>query len=70
MKQADKFALLYQIPRAYGSFEELATDPEVEVVYIAIVNSFHYSMAKLMLENGKHVLIEKPMVLNEKRKLT
>ena len=66
LDQAKKFAQRHGIPKAYGGFEQLAQDPEVEIVYIAIVNPYHYSMAKLMLENGKHVLIEKPMTLNRK----
>jgi dihydrodiol dehydrogenase / D-xylose 1-dehydrogenase (NADP) len=59
---------LQKIPKAYGSYEELAKDPNVEVVYIGTINSAHLPTAKLMLENGKHVLCEKPLTLNLKRK--
>ena len=59
---------MYKIPKAYGSYEELAKDTNVEVVYIGVINSVHFSAVKLMLEHGKHVLCEKPFAMNEKRK--
>jgi dihydrodiol dehydrogenase / D-xylose 1-dehydrogenase (NADP) len=67
LKSAQQFATLEKIPKAYGSYEELAKDPNVEVVYIGTINSAHLPTAKLMLENGKHVLCEKPFTLNLKR---
>ncbi len=67
LKRAQEFATLQKIPKAYGSYEELAKDPNVEVVYIGVINTVHYSVAKLMLENGKHCLVEKPFTLNSKR---
>lgn len=70
LKSAQEFAKLQQIPKAYGSYEELAKDPDVEVVYIGTINSAHLSAAKLMLEHGKHVLMEKPFTLNTKRIIT
>jgi dihydrodiol dehydrogenase / D-xylose 1-dehydrogenase (NADP) len=68
LKSAQEFATLQKIPKAYGSYEELAKDPNIEVVYIGTINTAHLSTAKLMLENGKHVLCEKPLTLNLKRK--
>jgi dihydrodiol dehydrogenase / D-xylose 1-dehydrogenase (NADP) len=67
LKSAQDFATLEKIPKAYGSYEELAKDPNVEVVYIGTINSAHLPTAKLMLEHGKHVLCEKPFTLNLKR---
>ncbi|KAG8177732.1 hypothetical protein JTE90_026574 [Oedothorax gibbosus] len=64
---ANEFAKQHNISKAYGSYEELAKDPNVEVVYIGVVNAFHYDVGKLMLENGKHVLLEKPLTLNLKQ---
>ncbi|GFX46138.1 trans-1,2-dihydrobenzene-1,2-diol dehydrogenase [Trichonephila clavipes] len=64
---AESFASRHHIQKAYGSYEELALDKEVEVVYIGCINSQHYSLAKLMMENGKHVLLEKPMTLSLKQ---
>ncbi|HIT65316.1 MAG TPA: Gfo/Idh/MocA family oxidoreductase [Candidatus Ventrimonas merdavium] len=63
-ESAEAFAGTYQIPRAWGSYEELAADPEVEAVYIATPNSLHYENCKLCLEQGKHVLCEKPFTTN------
>jgi dihydrodiol dehydrogenase / D-xylose 1-dehydrogenase (NADP) len=67
LKSAQDFAKLFNIPKAYGSYEELAKDKDVEVVYIGTVNSQHLPAAKLMLENGKHILMEKPLDINTKR---
>lgn len=66
MKKTREFADTYGIKKAYGSYEELATDPEVEAVYIATPNSMHFSNAMLCLNNGKHVLCEKPFTTNAK----
>lgn len=65
--RADKFAKRFNIPAAYGSYLELARDPNVEVVYIGVLNHKHLEVSLLMLEHGKHVLCEKPMCLNEKQ---
>ncbi|CAG2178837.1 unnamed protein product, partial [Oppiella nova] len=67
LKSAQDFANLFNIPKAYGSYEELAKDKDVEVVYIGTVNSQHLSAAKLMLQNGKHILMEKPLDMNTKQ---
>ncbi len=67
LKSAQEFATLEKIPKAYGSYEELAKDPNVEVIYIGTINSAHLPTAKLMLEHGKNVLCEKPFTLNLKR---
>lgn len=64
---AEDFAKRFGIPKAYGSFLELAQDPNVEVVYIGVINILHYELARLFLEHGKHVLVEKPMCMNLKR---
>lgn len=45
--------------RAYGSYEELVKDPDIDLVYIATPHSHHFDHAKLCLENGKNVLCEK-----------
>lgn len=66
LKRAEEFAKLHDIEKHYGSYEELAQDENVKVVYIGVLNPQHYSVAMLMLENGKHVLCEKPLCMNEK----
>lgn len=64
MESARTFAQQYGIPRCYGSYQELAEDPEVEAVYIATPNTLHYENCRLCLEHGKHVLCEKPFTIN------
>ena len=49
----------YQAEKAYGSYEELLSDPAVDIVYIATVNSQHYKWIMESLAHGKHVLCEK-----------
>ena len=50
--------------RAHGSYEELAADPDVDVIYIATPHSLHLENARLCFEAGKHVLCEKPLTLS------
>ena len=62
--RAEAFASEYGVTRAYGSYEELAADPEVEAVYVASPHSEHEAHTLLCLEAGKHVLCEKAFALN------
>ncbi|NOH72212.1 Gfo/Idh/MocA family oxidoreductase [Vibrio pectenicida] len=59
-KRTESFANQYEVENTYSSYQELANDPDVDVVYIATIHPFHYDMAKLFLNAGKHVLVEKP----------
>ncbi|BFV59133.1 Gfo/Idh/MocA family oxidoreductase [Kitasatospora sp. CMC57] len=61
---ARAFADRFGIPRAYGSWAELAADPEVDVVYVATPHAAHLAATTLMLEAGKAVLCEKPFTLS------
>lgn len=58
------FAEKYGFQKAYGSYEELVSDPEVEIVYIATPHSHHFEHARLCIEHGKHVLCEKAFTMN------
>lgn len=64
--RAKVFAEKHNIPVFYGSYEELAADKNVEVVYIGVLNPQHVSIGQLCLEHGKHILCEKPLCLNLK----
>jgi dihydrodiol dehydrogenase / D-xylose 1-dehydrogenase (NADP) len=64
LSSAQEFAKEHKIPKAYGSYEELIKDPNVEVVYIGATNNTHLPVGKLALNNGKHVLCEKPLCIN------
>ncbi len=59
-EKAQAFADEFGIPRAYGSYEAMAADPDVEAVYIATPNTMHFENAKMCLNAGKNVLCEKP----------
>lgn len=64
LKKAQEKAALWNVPRAYGSYEELLESDEIDVAYVAMINSKHYKYAKMALEHGKHVLCEKPFTLS------
>jgi predicted dehydrogenase len=61
LERAMAFAADHGIPRAYDSYPELAGDPDVDVVYVASPHHDHFASAKLCLEAGKSVLVEKPL---------
>ena len=64
LEKAEEFARTWNIPKAYGSYEEMVMDPEVDLVYIATPHSHHYPHTRLALEHGKHVLVEKAFTAN------
>lgn len=65
LQAAEAFASDFEIPKAYGGYEELVADPEVDAIYVATPHPWHAANALLAIEAGKHVLIEKPMTLNQ-----
>lgn len=65
--RAADFAEQWGFEKAYGSYEELAKDPQVELVYVASPHSHHYEHARLCLEHGKHVLVEKAFTVNARQ---
>lgn len=64
LEKAEKFAEKYGFEKAYGSYEELVSDPELDLIYIATPHSHHYEHIKLCLEHGKNVLAEKSFTQN------
>jgi predicted dehydrogenase len=58
------FADRFGIPRVHGSYEALCADPEVDAIYVATPHPMHHANARLALQNGKHVLIEKAFTVN------
>ncbi len=67
--RAAGFAAKHGMERIYGDYESLVADPDIDAVYIATTHNFHFENAKLCLENGKHVLCEKPFTLNASQAL-
>lgn len=65
--KAQAFASQHGIGKAYGSYEELADDPEVDLVYIATPHSHHFQHAMMCIEKGKAVLCEKAFTQNAKQ---
>jgi len=61
---AQEFADRRSVPRRHASYDDLASDPDVDVVYIATPHPFHAENATLCLEAGKAVLCEKPFCVN------
>lgn len=66
LDKAQEFAAKYEIEKAYGTYEEVLNDENVNLVYIATPHTLHYEMSKMFLEGGKNVLCEKPVTLNSK----
>ncbi|VGO22107.1 Gfo/Idh/MocA family protein [Pontiella sulfatireligans] len=62
--RAAEFAQKHGMERVYTDYEALVSEPDVDAVYIATTHNFHYENIKLCLENGKHVLCEKPFTVN------
>jgi len=59
-ERADAYAREHGIERAYGSYDALLDDPDVEAIYVSLPNSLHADWSIRGLEAGKHVLAEKP----------
>ncbi|EJT5914254.1 Gfo/Idh/MocA family protein [Clostridium perfringens] len=65
-ERAEKFARENNVKKAYGSYDEIIKDKDIDVVYIATPHSNHYEYIIKSLNNNKHVLCEKAITVNEK----
>lgn len=63
-ENADKFADEFDIPTRFDSYEKMARSDAIDAAYIAVPHSGHIACSCLMMNNGKHVLCEKPMAIN------
>lgn len=66
-EKAQAFANEWGFEKAYGSYEELANDPEVDLIYIATPHAMHYDNARMCIEKGKPVLCEKAFTANARQ---
>lgn len=64
LQRAEEFSKKHNFSKAYGSYEDMLKDENVDLVYIAVPHTLHYKCAKMCLEAGKHVLCEKPFCVN------
>jgi len=61
---AERFAQEFALQRRYSNYEDLATDPEVDLVYVSTPHSCHVRNTLMCLEAGKAVICEKPFAIN------
>lgn len=64
LERAQEFAQAYDIPHAFGSYEELSTCPDLDIVYVATPHHGHFENTMMCLGQGLAVLCEKPLAIN------
>ncbi|MBQ7066920.1 MAG: Gfo/Idh/MocA family oxidoreductase [Lachnospiraceae bacterium] len=66
LAKAEQFAKVHKVKCSYGSYEEMLKDKKVDLVYIATPHTFHYEQARMCINYGKPVLVEKPFCVTVK----
>lgn len=64
LQSAEEFAKQHSIAKAYGDYETLFKDPNIDAIYIATPHNLHFAQAQQALANNKHVLCEKPFTVS------
>lgn len=67
IEKAKQYQAEYFAEKAYGSYEELLKDPDIDVVYISTPHSLHYPLMIQAMDHGKAVLCEKPLTVNARQ---
>ncbi|XP_023188776.1 trans-1,2-dihydrobenzene-1,2-diol dehydrogenase-like isoform X2 [Xiphophorus maculatus] len=66
LEDAEEFSRKHNISKAYGGYEDLAADPDIDVVYVGVIHPYHLEACKLFTNAKKNVLCEKPLIMNAK----
>ncbi|MFT8927741.1 MAG: Gfo/Idh/MocA family oxidoreductase [Sporolactobacillus sp.] len=66
LKRAEQFAAAHSIQKAYGDYDALLADPDIDIIYLATPHSSHYKYLLRALECGKHVLCEKAITVSSR----
>ncbi|XP_006629151.3 trans-1,2-dihydrobenzene-1,2-diol dehydrogenase [Lepisosteus oculatus] len=66
LQRAQEFAQRHGIPRAYDSYEKLAKDAEIDVIYLGLIHPHHLKVGLIFLRSKKNVLCEKPLAMNSR----
>ena len=64
LAKAEAFAAAHGVEKAYGSYEEMLCDPQLDLVYVATPHSHHFEHAKMCIEHKKAALVEKSFTVN------
>ncbi|CAH2319086.1 trans-1,2-dihydrobenzene-1,2-diol dehydrogenase [Pelobates cultripes] len=64
LKRAKDFAQTHNIHKVFGSYEELAKDPNIDVIYVGVLHTVHRDVVLMFMENRKNVVCEKPLAMN------
>ena len=66
LAKAQEFAKKFDIPTAYEGYQQLAENPDIDVVYVGTINPVHLANIRMLVAAGKNILCEKPLGMNVK----